>query len=153
LSFEIPRRGLGGLGWFSILMGAGTLAVVALLWIHGASDVETPPGRKWLFGILMAVLVVVPLLLVLVMLPISNAVARVRVDVSPRELRVTRKSLFGTSVTAIPADALEELELASEEGDAAILARSDQASVTFGEGLYEDELAWMAAVIKTVVTA
>ena len=88
-----------------------------------------------------------------------------RVDVSPRELRVEQTGLLRTSTTIVPTEELEELEVVGAgalQGSRSrptfgsaqvIVARSDRAMVAFGNGLSPAELKWMRAVIWNVVSA
>ncbi|NOY82208.1 MAG: hypothetical protein GXP31_14515 [Kiritimatiellaeota bacterium] len=84
-----------------------------------------------------------------------------RVTVTDRELRVERRSAFGSRVETIPADELEELLVAptpQEEIEkvpalltglvqAPIVARSDTKTIQFGGHLPEAEKEFLAAVI------
>jgi len=79
--------------------------------------------------------------------------AREKVTASPGRLRVEARHLLHSSVTEIPADELEELELLRWGGCARrIQARSDESVTTFGGSLSDDELRWVHDVIMKVMT-
>jgi len=86
---------------------------------------------------------------------------RKTVEVSPRELRVITRGAVRRKAVAIPADELEELLVVPAKRAAGalarsgkvVLARSDRAKAVFGEGLPDEELAWLRAVVWNVVSA
>jgi len=102
--------------------------------------------------------------------------SRERVSVTPEELELAIVSPLWTKSVSIPADEIEELELAGEAraggyaaageappfvksvvhglgGGATIVARSDKQSLNFGRGLTVPEAQWMHALIKRVLTS
>jgi hypothetical protein len=83
------------------------------------------------------------------------------VEVSPRELRVVTRRLLGERSVAIPCEELEELQIvAAAKAPGAlttrgqvVVARSDRATAVFGEWLSPEELAWVRAIVWSVVSA
>lgn len=88
-----------------------------------------------------------------------GAVHHERLIVSPGELVLTRRSLFGTNTTRLLADEIEEVEITRDSksrlgGSAAgrIMIRSDRGSVVLGAVRTEDELRWLRDVLINVLT-
>ena len=167
LAFEIPATGLRAGHMFTMAIGLLIPAFVYFVFIRQILGEENMPGAmKAVFvGVLLVIFVGLPLLSTWGG-ALSSARRTARVEVSPRELRVTERGLLRTSSKAIPTDELEELEVvrASDIGgqrskagmvgkDPVIVARSDKASLTFGAGLSRAEVDWMRAVVWNVVTA
>ena len=165
LSFEFPPRGFTAGTLLLMAIGAGVpILVVLVILVPILSEPMRPIDRFFALVPLLIFLVIVPFLSCWA-IALSRARKSLLVEVSPIELRVTRRGLLGSAVTAIPADQLEELEIVGEgaaEGKAdiargpgkqEILARSDAASVAFGSRLSPEELAWLKAVIQSVLTA
>jgi hypothetical protein len=162
--FEIPPRGFG-IGEYIVVGFIGVFEVVSLFIGLAAvggilSDGEDAPLPMVVgMGVFGLVWLGLPLLAIL---GIANSAKAVdRVIVSPRELRVERKGIFGLKTLVIPADELEELHLGRAEnrvptsfaGSQTIVARSDRVSISLGAGLTPDELTWLHDVIKFIVTA
>jgi len=165
LSFEFPPKGFTGGTVVLMLIGLAIPMGALLAIVMPVLNEKMRPSDRFF--------AVVPFILFLVIIPflvcwgiaLSRALGSLLVEVSPFELRVTRRGVLGSRVTAIPADQLEELEIVGEgaaEGKASIargpgkqeiLARSDTASVAFGSRLSPEELLWLKAVIESVVTA
>lgn len=166
LVFDLPPSGFR-VGHY-VMMGVGLIfplfAIGGFLALVFAQ--KGPPGpMMWVMGLFIGVFFVAVPLLVTWGAAFSSAKARTKIEVSPRLLQVSVTGLVRTKTTAIPTDELEELELIRPgKSDArnlqaafggaseVILARSDQASVSFGVGLSKNELEWMKAVIQSVVT-
>ena len=166
LVFEIPPTGFKA--GHLVAMAAGALIpiiVVAFFAFPMLRDDKMPSGVKLIFMLFLGVFFIGLPLVFSFGAAISGAKARTTVEVSPGLLKVTATRLMGTKMTAIPTDELEELRLmrggaagagsvqAALAGKAqVILARSDNATVTFGTGLSNAELEWMKAIIQNVVT-
>lgn len=116
----------------------------------------------WTFFLWMVVMMLGVPLLAIGVPTINLARQRTVLKLTPQTLTVSCRGPFFGRTTAIPADELEELEIvpghpSSNRGlfrqGSSILARSDHASVQFGEGLTLDELRWIRDLVHSVVTA
>ncbi len=185
-TFDIPPKGFAVIEIIGMVLGAA-FAFVPLIFLgpmfFGSSDSEGFDIEKmWPLAVFLGVFMLLWLGFPLVMIvgTIKKATARVRLTVSPRELRLERRTFLGTKALLIPADELEELEVgaagsaglpsarAGARGAArmgahpvaalfgvrkVVTARSDRATLTFGAGLRPDELKWLRDVVLFIVTA
>lgn len=158
LVLEIPPGGV--LRQLSLPLGLGVVVPM----IAGAvffSDIDLGDMSRQmttLLWIAAGFMVGVPLLAML--LPaLHRGMQRTYVELTPAMLTVNRHSPLYRSTTQIPADELEELEIVWGSNvrwtgpSHAILARSDNAAVQFGEGLSREELHWLRDVVHAMVTA
>ncbi|MHC4201125.1 MAG: hypothetical protein ACYSU0_14125 [Planctomycetota bacterium] len=115
-TFDIPPKGFAAVEVIGMVIGAIFAFVPliiggVLLGESGPKDIE----KAWPFlifvGLFMLVWMGIPFAMIVT--TIKKARARERLSVSPRELRLDRKTFFGTKTTIIPADELEELDLGS----------------------------------------
>ena len=167
LAFDIPPTGFRLGHYFAMGVGLVFPLIVLLVFFPSVLGSKGPSGSgKWLVAGLLTLFFVILPLVATWGAALSSARATTRVEVSPALLRVSTTGLFRTKTTVIPTDQLEELQLirtSSQEtrnvqaaflgGAEIILARSDDASATFGAGLSRRELEWIKAVIENVVTA
>jgi hypothetical protein len=65
-----------------------------------------------------------------------------------KKLLLSPSKMQGGKTYEIPSDELEELAM---QNDRHIMARSDRITLTFGNGLSKDELAWMYELLKYVL--
>ena len=176
LTLDLPPKGLGARHVW-MLVGLAVSAVIAAAFMVGVLMREkTPPGVRIVMGCVMGVLFVgVPALAVFAKI-LSDARVHTRVIASLKRLRVEKHGLLRRQVTEIPADDLEELEApdhAALPPEAAklsgfarkmaiamarrsrkgIQARSDQASVEFGQDLSDEEQAWVCAILRHMLSA
>lgn len=147
--FDIPARGIGAgdviwmiiLGGFLAFAGFGTF-VMASVKLDGDADlILRSIFALLLFGIPLTGLTSL----------FSNALAKDRLFVSPRELRHERTSYFGTRKAVIATEDLEELSIVRRK--IKVVVRSDHISVKFGEGLDAEDLQWLHDVILFIATA
>ena len=161
LAFEVPPTGFRGQHFVMMALGLIIPTVVYFWFFHAMVGRGGVPGPV---QIIVGVLFIGLPFLLFFLGALSSAFTRVRVEVSPRELRVTSRGLLFPRAKAIPTDELEELEIIGAKalegqsavamaGGQAIVARSDATTLAFGAGLSRAELDWMRAVIWNVVTA
>jgi len=175
IQFEIPPTGYNKAHYTMIVVGlilplaAGAFLTAMLL------GKDAPEGvTRWLVSAFLAGAFILLAPAALVGGAIRTATKRVTVTVSPETLRVAEKAFLLDREYRIPADELEELRIGSASaiaGDNAftvhdqrgrittslaqgkvILARSDRVMVTFGQGLSDEELRWLKAVIEKTLT-
>lgn len=160
LVLEIPSSGF--LRAFSFPMVVSLIAplIAAWLFFFGAGAQEM--SREFLTILLILAGGVVGLPLLSIGLPaLHRGLQRTYVELTPQALTVTSRSPIYRSTTTIPADELEELEIVwtsmtrlnFRRPCQTILARSDNATVQFGEGLPVEELRWIRDVVHNMVTA
>lgn len=166
LAFEIPPTGFKPVHLIPMCIGLAVPVFVYFMFFrHFPGGDKTPGAVRYLFLAFFVVFFVALPILATFGMALSSAKKRARVEVSPRELRVTEIGLVRSRTKAIPTDELEELKVASAKemaeqrssgalaGGDVLVARSDKMSLTFGTGLSRAELEWMRAVIWNVVTA
>jgi len=167
LVFELPPTGFKAGHIIAMVVGliipAGVFSGILARLVSAGKALGGP--ELLLLGVVALLFVGVPFLAFFAT-AVRHALRRSRVEVSPRELRVTQPGILGSRTKAIPTDQLEELEVVGlkaltgqraapaflTSGDA-IVARSDRLTIVFGAGLSRAELDWMRAVIWNVVTA
>lgn len=157
LTFHIPGPGLDRASLLSILFGLAVplgICLLMLLPMYRRGAVVWP-----VMALLAALLVVAPFVL-FCWLPLCASRLRVRIDVSPEELRATYHGIVRRRSRALPTHAVRELEVLGRAVQAStgrrggvIVARSPQGMLAFGRGLSAAELHWMRAVIWNVITA
>ena len=162
---EIPPRGPGmkqKLGYAAAAFCVALYVVLLALILTCAKEAD--PGSVPAFAAFLAfILIGVPAFLVA--LSYRNVTKRWRIEASPRELRVLVRGFLRKGETVLPADTIEELSVvavnqatmtdgapAEAQGERLILARSDTARVSFADGLSDDELVWLKAVIEKTVS-
>jgi hypothetical protein len=167
LVFEIPPRGVRGPHVVAMLIGLAVPVVVYLVFVRAVVANETmPPGARLALLVFLGFFFMLLPAVALWGAALRSALCGVRVEVSPRELRVTRRGLLWSRSRAIPTEQLEELEVVSASrmgerqraehllsGGRVLMARSDEAVLVFGAGLGDEELAWMRSVVWNVVSA
>lgn len=150
-TFEIP------LPWWEtrlpLLIGLGILAAAAIGAIAmridaGAEPAAEADGGPSVAAIIICAVAGAAFALPFIFMGLRSATSRQFLTVSPRTLRLERRSPLGSTVKEIPTDELEELTVGS-----AVVARSDRATVEFGRALERGELGWLKDVIEFVVTA
>ena len=178
---DLPSAGLGIGHVVGLIAGVVFPVIVALLILRPIWQEDMPrPAKYMIMGFLGVVFVLLPFLAA-VGAALSQARSSVRITASPERLSVERRGLLFNKTRAIPADDLEELILPGNgEGEAArnaleksnlpdgvkaflgtlvkpqrrgLLARSDAATLEFGNELPDAELRWIHAVILRIMTA
>jgi len=169
LTFDIPPPGFRAVLLIPIAVGIGIAVFVSVLFLVPIlSEEKMPLFVKLIFCGFLGVFFIALPLVAIAGGALSAARTATQVAVSPHELRVTTKGLMFTRTAAIPSSELEELEVAAASraskggpraafsamgGGNVLIARSDNATLSFGAGLSLEELRWMRAVIWNVVTA
>jgi len=167
---ETPPAGLGLDTIVMMLMGLVIPGVVGTVFLPQVlKDQDMPRPIKIAFLSFIGVFMAVPLL-ALFARGLAKARRREVITVTPDLLQVTGKGLLPGKTIEIPADELEELELAgglagavSTEQVPALLAklmvakggitaRSDRTSVTFCKTVPHAEREWIYAVVKNMLT-
>lgn len=167
---ETPPAGFGLESIVMMLVGLIVPGVVATIFLPRILKDETMPRTvRTVFLAFIGVFMAVPLLAMFGR-GLSKALRRATITVTPDVLQVTVKGLIFGKTTEIPADEIEELELAgglaasvSTEQVPAFLqklvatkggisARSDRTSITFCRNLPPAEREWIYAVIKNMLT-
>jgi len=167
---ETPPAGFGLDSIVMMLMGLVIPAVVGTMFLpHVLKDDGMPREMKIVFLSFIGVFMAVPLL-GLFARGLAKARRREVITVTPDLLQVMGKGLLPGKTIEIPADELEELELAGGLAGAAsteqvpallqklvagkggITARSDRTSVTFCKGVPYAEREWIYAVVKNMLT-
>ena len=92
---------------------------------------------------------------------VSGAKQSSDIEVTPMKFVVETKGIFTTSREEIPANELEELEIAGRVpghanlavmfGGQSIMIRSDKKTIAFGSGLENEELEWIVSIIEVAL--
>jgi hypothetical protein len=169
-TFDLPAPGLGGAGVAGVVVGL-VFACIPFVFFGGvifSTDLAKDIKSAWPFFIFFAIFGLVWLggTLGFVVSALKKATARGRLTVDPRGLTLRTRSFLGTRTDTMPADEIEELDLAGADdarvpkavrsligAHERIVARSDRAEVEFGRGLASDELAWLRDTVRFIVTS
>ncbi len=151
--------------------------IVALGFFFAAFPKDMPPLFRFIFMGFIGVFFVIAPITVMVGKVLARTRTQQKINASPDRLRVETRGPFRTKVVEIPANELEELQIALPKGHenmesqleampealrpflramarrVPIRAISDRATVTFGKGLPIEELKWVHAVLTQVLTA
>ena len=163
--FEIPPHGPGTkqkLGYAAAAFCAPLYLILLILIVTCAKEAD--PGAVPAFAALLGVILIgVPAFLAA--LSYRSVTKCWRIEASPRELRVFVHGFLRKGETVLPADSIEELSVvdvnqttmtdgapAEAQGKRLLLARSDTARVSFADGLSDDELDWLKAVITKTLS-
>lgn len=132
-------------------------ALVAELINYNEWDVEI--GVTGLFGFLLLWVIFLPLL-------IRSAILRERLIVSPDDLVVTQRDIFGTKTTRLTSGEIEEVEVTQAKwgmsygfaviggGNLRVVIRSDRGSIELGAALSKPkEVKWLSDVLVHVLTS
>lgn len=105
-------------------------------------------------------------LVIFLPLLICSAILRERLIVSPDELVITQRDIFGTKTTRLPSGEIEEVEVTRAKwgmsygfaviggGNLRVAIRSDRGSIELGAALSkEEEVKWLRDVLVHVLTA
>jgi hypothetical protein len=153
-TIEIPAMPIGDCArWF--LMGmifAGVIAIVLELFAWLRWNVAM--GVATLFTLLPALAILPPIL-------IRAAILRERLVVSPDELVVTRRDIFGTKTTRLTGAEVEEVALSQVKfpmtfggGTSRVVIRSDRGSIELRGAISKpEEVQWLRDVLVHVLTA
>jgi hypothetical protein len=154
-SIEIPPVGRS-LRWFLLVV---FIAGFVTLFTELAMDKEDAQ-----IGV-RAVAVFVLILAFFLPLPLRSAILRERLVVSPDELVVTRRDVFGTKTTRLAAAEIEEVAVSPAKrglyagyaafggGTDRVVIRSDRASIELGAALSNPaEVKWLSDVLVHVLT-
>lgn len=160
LVMEIPPGGLSRMLSFPLVVAGAAPLIAGLMFFNGIrlGDMN---GQMMSFLLVASGAIVGIPLLTIVAPTLHRAWQRTTLELTSHTLTVTSRSPLYRSTTRIPADELEELEIifGGDMGRGwgrpghSILARSDHASVQFGEGLPMEELRWVRDVVHSVVTS
>ena len=159
LVLEIPP---GGVRLFSLPLGLAVAAPLfaGVMFFTGVGLGELN-GQMMSFMLLVAGVIIGVPVLTIAGPTLHRAWQRTILELTPHTLTVIGRSPLYRSTTRIPTDELEELEIVfgsgmgriGFRGGHVILARSDHASVQFGQGLPIEELHWVRDVVHSVVTS
>ena len=144
--------------WF-VLAGLMTAGLSAVFIEFDPKLTEDPPDMAHLFFTFLVLLCLIPPAM-LVIAHRMGAVHHERLLVSPDELVLTRRGIFGTNTIRLQADGIEEVEIArdtkSKFGGATagrVAIRSDLGSLELGAMRSEEELKWLRDVLVHVLTS
>lgn len=159
-TIEIPPVGRSARKFLLMMLLAGGIVALteSFIWLRGGlADMDM--GLRMLLTFLLILGIFVPLLL-------RTAVLRERLVVSPDELVVTRRDIFGTKTTRLMGGEIEEVVMTRARygiyggyatfggGTSRVAIRSDRGSVELGAALSaEEEVQWLRDVLVHVLTA
>ncbi len=164
LTLELFPPGLTSAVKRRLALGVSAPAFAAMLFVAMMATIQTPTYILLTMGCVLLFFLGIPLLVVAASM-IRGAQTATTIEITPDRFTVIQPGLLQESVTTIEIDALEEVEIIGAirpaptalhsflYGLPRMIARSDQASVAFGEGLSADEMAWLKAMILNAVTA
>lgn len=149
-TIEIPPMPVGDcVRWFLIgLLIAGVVAIVLEWWASRRWDVAF--GVPTLVMLLLVLCTLLPVL-------IRAAVLRERLVVSPHEIVVTRRDVFGTKTTRLAGAEVEDVALALARGfgrfTSRVVIRSDRGSIELVAALANpEEIRWLRDAIAHALT-
>jgi hypothetical protein len=174
--FHVPSPGLQKPHYIQLAMGISVpLATGGLFVLFMVGDEDPPNAWKWLLLGFLAAVFIIYYPYIQVGGALRSATRRATVDVSPELLKVVETGFLLNRTTEIPAGELEELRVESADAIRAdrdltvrdqsgrtnlrlasgrvIYACSDSSTVTFGQGLDDDELKWLQASIEEIITS
>jgi hypothetical protein len=159
-TIEIPPAGRSARWFLLVAFIAGFVTAFAelFMWLEGHEE-ELDIGFR-------AVLVFLLILGFFLPLPLRTAILRERLVVSPDELVVTRRDIFGTRTTRLMGSEVEEVEVTHagrgmyggyetfRGGPNRVVIRSDCGSLELGAAIpKQEELQWLRDVVVHVLTA
>lgn len=149
-TIEIPPMPVGDCArWFLIgLSIAGVVAIVLEWWTSRRWDVAF--GVPTLVMLLLVLVILLPVL-------IRAAILRERLVVSPQEIVVTRRDVFGTKTTRLAGAEVEDVALVHARGygrfTSRVVIRSDRGSIELVAALSNpEEVRWLRDVLAHVLT-
>lgn len=153
-TIEIPPMPIGDCArWFLMAMlFAGIIAIALELFARLRWNVAI--GVPALFTLLPALVILPPIF-------IRAAILRERLVVSPDEIVITRRDVFGTKTTRLAGAEVEEVALiqsgylrAYGSGKNRVVIRSNRGSIELGEALSKpEEVRWLKDVLVYALTA
>jgi hypothetical protein len=171
LELVIPPAGMTVLHQLGLLLGAGAPLMCGAMFAVFLATTKMPSEWWPIFGAGLVLFFALPAILVTLGI-VRHARTATSVRITPESLAVERPGSLRNKHTAIGIDELEELTIVSGAGLVStssgrrppitlmnllpshrIVARSDRASVSFGEGLSTGELEWLKSLVQSAVTA
>jgi hypothetical protein len=156
-TIEIPPVGHNARAFRLLIILACFGALVGELINYSESDMAT--GVMGLFGFLLVLVIVLPLL-------IRSVILRERLIVSPDDLVVTQRDIFGTKTTRLSSGEIEEVEVIRAKygmsggfaviggGTGRVAIRHDHGSIELGAALSNpEEVKWLSDVLVHVLTS
>jgi hypothetical protein len=159
LVLDLPPPGTGLIHY--LMLGSSLLGVIVVCVFFLPHFVSAPPPTNYIFMGFIGVFFILGPVLSIGLKINREAMRRDRITVSARGLFLERTFLIGSKTHEMPAEELEELEIELMENQQQhelivamgrhITARSDEVTVTFGNGLSKDDLSWMYQLLKYVL--
>lgn len=159
-TIEIPPVGRTAL-WFLLAISlAGGIVMLSELFIWLGGDLaEMDMRMRALFTFLLVLGIILPL-------PLRTAILRERLVISPDNLIVTQRDIFGTKTTRLMGGEIEEVEVdharrgiygryaTFDGGTSRVVVRSDRGSIELGAALSNpQEINWLRDVLVHVLNS
>ena len=154
---NIPPRGFTCGSYAQIGVGLVFSGMFSLGFFPVMFDKDIPTAVRIPVLLVMGLFISIPFM-ALVGSAISGAKASYEVEVTPMKFVLVTKGMIKDSREEIPANELEELEIAGRVpgknqlalilSGQSIMVRSDTKTISFGYGLLADELDWIVSIIE-----